>query len=444
MRIRKFIFAGLLSVIILSRLFYGILGFVIQPIVSHQTQTKAALADRAIREITGSVDKWRNADWQKTIQTKFKASGIAVSITDPSGKKIFQTGPYNPKQFNSQQVMVIEDGKMRGTVKLFVFNHNQIYGILSAVIAMILAIIFNRWLMGRYVLKPLAAMSSAARRIAEGDLDFRIPTSRVTEVADVRAAFEAMGEGLRKSLKRQATLEEERRFFLTAIAHDLRTPLFVLRGYLLRLEQGKAETAEKAARYLSVCRQKSEQIERLVSDLFVYAKTEYMEQMDVNKREPFDFGLWMKEMIEHYRLLAQAKNVEIVDESGEETACPVQGDPHLLERAVGNLLDNALRYTLAGGKITVKWYRKGNQVCFTISDTGPGIPEQDLPHVFEPLYRAEKSRNAETGGTGMGLTIAKRIFKAHGGDLTAANRADAGAEFSGWLPLGEPIHVFRK
>ncbi|MGA9175107.1 MAG: HAMP domain-containing sensor histidine kinase [Thermoactinomyces sp.] len=436
LRIRQFIFGSLLSVIILSRLIYVITDFVIQPIVNHQSQMQAAVADRVIREITRNTDKWHDSKWQNDFQNKYKSSGVAVFVADPSGKKIFQIGHYNPKQFYSQQVMVVENGKVLGVVKLFVFNHNKVFVILSAGFAIILAILLNRWLMDRYVLKPLAAMSSAARQIAKGDLDFKLPTSRVTEVADVRAAFEAMGEGLRESLTRQAKLEEERRFFITAIAHDLRTPLFVLRGYLLRLEQGLADTPEKMARYFSVCRQKSEQIERLVSDLFAYAKTEYMEQAVVNGHESIDFGLWMKGMIEHFRMFAQAKNVEIGFKSQQE-ACLIQGDEHLLERAVGNLLDNALRYTPSGGQIMVKWYSEGKKVIFTITDTGPGIPEQDLPHIFEPFYRAEKSRNAETGGTGLGLTIAKRILKAHGGDLLAANQHSKGAAFTGWLPLRE-------
>src|SRR5205085_10557861 len=106
-----------------------------------------------------------------------------------------------------------------------------------------------------------------------------------------------------------------------------------------------------------------------------------------------------------------------------------------LERAVGILLDTALRYTRAGGTITVAWRAAGGRVTFTVADTGPGIAPQDLPHLFEPLYRAETSRNRETGGAGLGLTIARRILRAHGGDLVAANGHAGGAEFTGWLPL---------
>jgi signal transduction histidine kinase len=107
-------------------------------------------------------------------------------------------------------------------------------------------------------------------------------------------------------------------------------------------------------------------------------------------------------------------------------------------RSIYFLLGNAFIYL-----ITVRWRVEGKRAIFTIDDTGPGIPPQDLPHIFEPLYRVEKSRNPETGGIGLGLTIAKRIFKAHGGDLSAANRVQGGAEFVGWLPLGDQLTPHR-
>ena len=102
---------------------------------------------------------------------------------------------------------------------------------------------------------------------------------------------------------------------------------------------------------------------------------------------------------------------------------------------IENLLDNALRHTPAEGTITIRYETSADRVAFTVADTGPGIAARDLPHLFEPLYRGEASRNRETGGAGLGLAIARRILRAHGGDLTAANGPAGGAEFTGWLPL---------
>lgn len=444
LRIRQFLFLGLLLMIFLPRLFHSVTSFVIQPILTHNSQTQEALVDKVAGEIARNADRWHDVHWQNAIQRKYQSSAISAFVADASGKKLFQIGHVKPgpPQVNGRQVMVVEDGKVLGVIKLVAFDRNHIFSMISAMLAIILAFLFISWQMGRYVLKPLAAMSLAAKRIAKGKLDFDLPKSRVTEVADVRTAFQAMGDSLRESLTRQAKLEEERRFFISAIAHDLRTPLFALRGYLLGLEQGLADTPEKLQRYLSVCRQKSEQLERLVSDLFSYAKTEFMEQAMVIHREPIDVGVWIHRIMDPFQLLAQDKDVKVTLE-GQAEPCLIQGDTHLLERALGNLLDNALRHTPTGGSITFRWRVDGNRVIFTIDDTGPGIPPHELPHIFEPLYRVEKSRNPETGGVGLGLTIAKRIFKAHGGDLEARNRIQGGAEFVGWLPLSDQLAQHR-
>jgi signal transduction histidine kinase len=110
----------------------------------------------------------------------------------------------------------------------------------------------------------------------------------------------------------------------------------------------------------------------------------------------------------------------------------------VLARAVANLLDNALRHTPERGQIRVRWRQEDATLVFTIEDTGPGIAAHDLPHLFTPLYRGDTSRNRQTGGAGRGLTIARRILQAHGGDLMAANNPAGGAVFTGTLPAARP------
>lgn len=305
--------------------------------------------------------------------------------------------------------------------------------------ALTLAIVL--WLIGQPVLRPLAAMGQAAEDIAGGDLNVHLPSTPVREIAEVSAALEGMSDALRTSLARQAALEEERRLFVGAIAHDLRTPLFMLRGHLKGLERGVAATPEKVAHYIAVCQAKADALERLIADLFAYTRLEYLEQTP--ERAPLELGELLRQAVDGEQPLAAAKGITLALDA-PAAPCALLGDGHLLSRSVENLLDNALRHTPEGGAITVRWNLKGAAATFSVADTGAGIPAHELPHLFTPLYRGEASRNRQTGGAGLGLAISRRILRAHGGDLTAANAPEGGAVFTGTLPASRrdtiPVH----
>ncbi len=286
--------------------------------------------------------------------------------------------------------------------------------------------------MRKLVLQPLERLGGAARRIADGDLDVALPPSAVREIADVRDGFEIMADGLRRSHRKQAELEEERRFVIAALAHDLRTPLFALRGYLDGLEQGIARTPEQTAKYVAVCKEKSAQLDSLVEELFAFARMEYAESMPSDKT--IDLLAIVRRSVESVVPLAERKRLSIDVDCGAGDAW-VRGDPALLERAISNVLENAVRYTPDRGRVRVHCGRMGDRAAFTIVDNGPGIPTEDLPRVFEPMYRGEQSRNRDTGGAGLGLTISRRIVRRLGGELTAGNRPEGGAVLAGWLPI---------
>jgi signal transduction histidine kinase len=293
------------------------------------------------------------------------------------------------------------------------------------------------WLVGQPVLRPLAEMSQAAQAVAGGDPDFELAEpSPVREIAEVSDALQGMSTALRDSLARQSALEEERRLFVGAVAHDLRTPLFILRGYLKGLASGVASTPEKMARYIQMCRTQADALDRRIADLFAYTRLEYLEQEP--ERVPIDFGALLRETVDAAQPLAAAKGIALVA-SGPGEQCNALGDRHLLVRALENLLDNALRHTPSGGQIHVRWRQEAERIVFSVEDTGPGIPAEELPHLFHALYRGEESRNRQSGGAGLGLTIARSILRAHDGDLTAANASSGGAIFIGTLSVARHI-----
>ncbi|MEK4252048.1 sensor histidine kinase [Paenibacillus sp. FSL W7-1287] len=325
------------------------------------------------------------------------------------------------------------------------FSLSQANGYTVQMIGAIAGLLLSFFIIGvqmrRLLLKPLEGMSLASRQIAEGDLDVYIPLSRISEIAEVREGFEAMVTGLQKSHRKQMELENNRRFVIAAVAHDLRTPLFALRGYLDGLEQGIARSPEQAAKYVSVCKEKSAQLDRLVEDLFTFTKMEYVEGN--LSSETVDLHGVLQRSVDSLRPLAQKKNITIVSEDAGTEHCIIHGDAHLLERAMNNLMDNAVRHTPDDGKIIVRCYRDEQKLIFSVTDSGVGFSEEDLPHVFEPLYRGEQSRNRATGGSGLGLTISQTIVRRHGGELEASNHPRGGALLEGWLPIHSFNHEAR-
>ncbi|HEU5328613.1 MAG TPA: HAMP domain-containing sensor histidine kinase [Thermomicrobiales bacterium] len=391
--------------------------------------------------LTAGAAEWDDPAWQAATRAQFAPLGVDFVLYE-NGREVYRstadplagTGAYQARNArrlvlpgtNPARTADIYTGTRQGGPGAFWLVPLVGFGTLLVTLATL------AWLLGRMVLRPLAATSRAARQIAVGNLDVAVPSSGVREVAEVGAAFDAMSAGLREALQAQAALEQERRFFIGAVVHDLRTPLFSLRGHLDGLEQGLADTPAKRARYIAVARDKAAALERLVTDLFDYTRLEYLDQTPND--QPVDLAALLRRQVESLQPLAEAKDVRLVLDSRDEP-CVVDGDSHLLTRAVENLLDNAVRYTPGGGNVWAACRAGPDAVTLTIADTGPGIPAQDLPHLFNPLYRGETSRNRRTGGAGLGLAIARRILLAHGGDLTARNRAEGGAIFTGTLPL---------
>ena len=400
--------------------------------------------DDAVEQIRDDADLWHDPAWQETTAADFAEDDVAFILVE-DGRELYRSTPDPYTDSDDEQRprvverVIIPDSDPEQIAYVYADDDDgppdevpvafiPIVGLTT--LGLTLAGI--AWFLGRTILRPLAATSQAARQIAGGDLDISLPRSRVREVDEVNSAFDAMSVALRTSLEEQAELEHERRLFIGAVAHDLRTPLFALRGYLEGLESGIASTPEQRAHYVSVAREKADDLERLISDLFDFSRLEYLDQTP--HREPLDLAALLHKLAGELQPLAATKGITILLDDAMH-ACSVNGDSHLLTRAIANLLDNALRFTPAGGDVRITCRNAGQVVIFSVADSGPGILPADLPNIFNPLYRGESSRNRRTGGAGLGLTIARRILLAHGGDLTAANHTDGGAVFSATIPI---------
>jgi signal transduction histidine kinase len=289
------------------------------------------------------------------------------------------------------------------------------------VAAAVLVVLLRRW-----VLRPLARLAADADRIAGGELDVEPLPTRAREVAQVGEALRGMAGGLRDALATSAAAERERRFMVTAIAHDLRTPLFTLRGSLEAIERGVGD-----GRYLDRAQDKAAHLDHLVSDLFTFSRLEYAP--DAMAGERVDVAALVRRAADTVEPLAAARGCTLELRGAQDTGLAVHGDAEALLRVLTNLLDNATRH--GRGRVELSAQRSNGTVRLDVADDGPGFPPDDLAQVFDPLFRADRSRAAATGGSGLGLAIARRLARAHGGDVHAANDPGGGARATVTLPV---------
>ena len=289
--------------------------------------------------------------------------------------------------------------------------------------AVVLGSLLSYWV-ARAALAPLARVAATAGRISDDRLTERVAYDGPRdEVGSMVAALNAM-------LDRLETAFGEQRRFVADASHELRTPLSVVRGNLELLERGGMSDADRAEA-LDAVRDELRRMERLVDDLLALARLE-----SGSLRRPFqplDVGVLLAEVGARARVLGDRR---IIVESPDDLW--VAGDPDLLEQALANIVRNAVRHTADGGTIRLASHAEGSRVVLTAADDGPGIPEADLPRVFDRFHRGPTRRDEAGGGSGLGLAITRRLVELHGGSVRASNGANGGAVFTVELPRSEP------
>lgn len=313
---------------------------------------------------------------------------------------------------------------------MFVSEHDLLLAIVLLVFAGGMAMVLGYFLSST-VTERIHLLEGAAEKLAQGDLQTRVPVHGRDEVAALANTFNQMAEQLQAADQKQRELESLRRDLIAWVSHDLQTPLTSMRAILEALSDGMVEDAETVKRYLNTAQRDVRSLSALIDDLF------QMAQLDAGgfplHRAKASLSDLISDTLESFTELA--KQVEITLEGNVDSDVdPVYMDTQAIGRVLNNLLGNALRHTPPQGRVSV-WVRRTDQaVEVTVSDTGEGIRADDLPHVFERFYRAEKSRNRGTGGAGLGLAIARGIVQAHGGDIQVESKIGKGTQFTFHLP----------
>ena len=291
-------------------------------------------------------------------------------------------------------------------------DHFLLTGLIAVCLTFVIIIILSKALT-----KPLIKMKEATSKISKGDFSVSLPKSGNDELGNLAESIQLLANDLNY-------LKQERNEFLASISHELRTPLTYIKGYT-DIVYKRDLSNEDRDKYLNIILEETNRLSDLVKNLFNLAKID--ENSFVIQKELLDLTDFIDKIEQKFTPAFQEKEMRF------EVDCPeglvLMADPSRLEQIIFNLLDNAIKYSSSGDKAVLTVRNNNHTIHITIKDSGKGIPEKDIPYIFERFYRVDKSRTRALGGSGMGLAIVKELVHAHGGTIKVKSEENKGTEF---------------
>lgn len=345
-------------------------------------------------------------------------------------KKIFSAAKFEKGGKEGYIYIVLAGQDYTKTKSLLLSGYSQKLGLgismLTLVFAGILGL-FSIW----YLTKNLREINYAAERFQEGDLQYRINENEKTDLTGLAQTFNSMADTIVSDMDRIKSLEKLRTELIANISHDLRTPLAIIQGYIETLQiKDKHLTEVERNDYLNKINSSSERLSKLIGQLFEYSKLEANQIQPV--KEPFLISELANDIHRNYQMLAAKKQIDLKLEMAEKTPL-VFADISLVERAIQNLMDNALKFTPEHGEVIVSIKPSVTLVEITIKDSGPGIAKENQHLVFE-RYRQTKT-GKEKEGAGLGLAIVRKIMDLHNASIKVLSQPNQGTAFSFSLPV---------
>lgn len=332
------------------------------------------------------------------LKTKLIIAFMAMMIL-PTGFILLARHMYTPKEIGEIQQMFL--------------------GIVFVTAALLIYWIY------RTVSAPLSKLQAAARNIKEGNLDFEIKADADDEFGELCRDFEEMRLRLKMNAEEKVEYDRENKELISNISHDLKTPITAIKGYVEGIMDGVADTPEKMDKYIKTIYNKANEMDLLINELTLYSK------IDTN-RIPYDFTTisakqYFLDCAEDLYMELEAKNVEFEYRNYLEEDSKVIVDPEQLRRVINNIISNSLKYMdKPKAKITMNIKDVGDFIQVELGDNGKGIAAKDLPYIFDRFYRTDASRNSSKGGSGIGLSIVKKIVEEHGGNIWGTSEEGVG------------------
>lgn len=301
--------------------------------------------------------------------------------------------------------------------------------LLDLMISILLILIFTAGMLTVWIyqgiINPIHKLQTAAQNIKAGNLDFTVETDGRDEIGELCRNFEEMRIRLKESEEEMLAGEKESRVLISNISHDLKTPITAIKGYVEGIMDGVADTPQKQDKYIRTIYNKANEMDTLINELTLYSRIG-------TNRVPYNFNRinvadYFDDCVEEVGLDLEAKNIRLnyIDYADKDVL--IIADPEQLRRVINNIISNSIKYLdKEQGFINIRIRDVGDFIQVEIEDNGKGIAAKDLPYIFDRFYRTDASRNSSTGGSGIGLSIVKKIIEDHGGKIWANSKEGTG------------------
>ena len=323
-------------------------------------------------------------------------------------------------ELSSMVFVYTQDAPAAGVVR-----HSTQTLVLILLVTLVVALIIS-FILSQHMTRPLKAIAAAAKEFAAGNFEVRVPEdNRCYEIDELAVSFNNMARDLDQ-------LEELTRGFISNVSHEFKTPMTTIGGFVDGMIDGTIP-ADQRDKYLHIIAEETRRLSRMVGRMLDAAKIQSGELL-INPA-PMDFSAMTTQILLSFEQKIEKKQLDVCCELDDRLI--VMGDRDHLYRAVYNLVDNAVKFINEGGRLCLRAHPEGEFCAFSISNTGTGISSDDLPHIFDRFYKADRSRSMDKTGAGLGLYIVKNIINLHGGEISV--RSDGGeTEFEFTLPLAPP------
>ena len=376
------------------------------------------------------VEQWGNLYGQRIILTDNSGMVVADSegellgeLYNPDSPGRLMSPPWQADAIGTLHITPESSLEVDFTSLQILFKAIGLFFVWGGLIAVAIALVITFFL-SRRILAPVKALTSAAKQLGRGDFSQRVHVKDRSELGELASTFNSMASDLERA-------EQLRQNMVADVAHELRTPLSNIRGYLEAVRDG---VVEPDAATMNSLDEEATLLSRLVDDLQELSLAEADELKLVCQAE--NIGDSIKQTAAGVQAQAMAKGLSVSIDLPDKLPL-VNIDSHRISQVLRNLLENAVAHSAKGDTVTVTARQQENYLEVAVTDTGEGIPAEDLPNIFERFYRVDKSRARATGGTGLGLTIAKRLVEGHGGKIEVQSEVGRGSRFSFTLPIAD-------